>query len=128
MTTPTTVALSSWLQIATKVHQKWSNEYDLAVDRNNKALLEAKQNHSHLPDNAWQPLHRAFTRKEASRMFLEIILELKKEMGEEDQREVEVTGRVQMEVSEEAIRKFRSDAGLDIQTTHTNINTTKEPK
>lgn len=53
-----------------------AKEYDLALSRNNSSILDAKTTKSNLPDHFWQPLHKAFIRREGARQLLEIIQEI----------------------------------------------------
>lgn len=71
--------LSNFKTAAINNFNKWSNHYDDTLAAYNAAILDSAKTKTTLPNNYWQPLHRAFIRKEAARQFLEIILEIEKE-------------------------------------------------
>lgn len=68
--------LSRWRDAAVRIYNKWDIEYDACIDRNNRDITSAKIEHTSLPEHYWNPLHKAFVRREAAKQLLEIIREV----------------------------------------------------
>ena|SRR5437870_325724 len=100
------ITITRWRNAAIKAFNKWSLEYEENIIRTNEAVLDVKNTGKTLPEHFWQNQHKAFIRREASRQLLELILEVEKQYNLEEEN-----------------RKKRSDLGLDITTTHSDIRT-----
>ena len=100
------ITITRWKNAAIKAFNKWNLEYDDSIDRNNAAILDVKNAGKTLPEHFWQNQHKAFIRRESARQLLELILEVEKQYNLEEEQ-----------------RKKRSDLGLDITTTHSDIRT-----